>query len=101
MRAVLDQRHEPHLREGALPPTGPGQAELRPVLLRVRHVQAGAVEAGQPPATVPRPLGGGGGDRLHQLLVEPLQRRFSEPAAGLRDAALASNPDRLRTPEPA
>jgi len=40
-------------------------------------------------------------NRLHQLLVEPLQRRFSEPAAGLRDAALASNPDRLRTPEPA
>src|SRR3954469_4796360 len=47
--AVLDQRHEADLREGALATAGPGAAEGGLVLRRVGDVEAGAVQADQPP----------------------------------------------------
>jgi hypothetical protein len=99
--AVLHQRHETQLREGALAATGARRAERGAVRPGVGDVQAGAIQAGQPPAAIPRPLAGTGGDRLHQLFVEPPQRRLSQPATRLRDAALAGDLDRLGAPQPA
>src|SRR4051812_35455426 len=83
VRAVLDQRHQAQLRKSALASARPRHAELGAVLLGVGHVQAAAIQAGQPPTSIPRPLAGGSSNRLHQLLVEPAQGRLSEPAARL------------------
>jgi hypothetical protein len=43
MRAVLDQRHEPQLREGALATACARQTERGPVRLGIGHIQARAI----------------------------------------------------------
>ena len=101
VRAVLDQGHEADLREGALATAGLRTPEGATVLLGVGDVEAGAVQADQAPHPIPRPLGGRRRDRSHHPLVQPVQRLRTQARAGLRDAALAGHPDRLRTPEPA
>ena len=101
VRAVLDQRHETQLGESARAAAGLGTPEGGAVLLGVGHVQAGPVQADQPPLTVPRALGGGHRDRPRHPLVQATQRRLAQAGAGLRDAALARHLDRLGAPEPA
>jgi hypothetical protein len=71
VRAVLDQGHEAELREGARATAGLGAPEGGTVLRRVGHVEAGAVQADQPPLAVPRALGGGRRHRPHHRLVQP------------------------------
>src|SRR4051794_23889955 len=101
MRAILHQRHEAKLWEGTLAATGARSAEVSDVLGGVADIQAGAVQADQPPLPIPRPFGRARRNRLYHLLVQPAQRRFAQPTAGLRDATLARHLDRLRTPQPA
>jgi len=87
--------------EGALAAAGTRVAEGDAVLGRVGHIQAGPVQAHQPPRPIPRPLGGARRHRLHDLLVEPTQRPLAQTAARLRDAALARDLDRVGAPQPA
>src|SRR3954464_8609347 len=65
------------------------------------HIQAGPVQADQPPRPIPRPLGGSHRNRAHHLLVELAQRRLAQAGAGLRDTAPARHLDRPSAPEPA
>src|SRR5215208_1187702 len=101
MRAVLYQSHEAKLRESALATAGAWIPEAGAVLCGVSHIQAGAVQADQPPRPIPRPLAGAGRNRPDHLLIQLPQRRLAQAAAGLRDAALARHLDRLGAPEPA
>jgi hypothetical protein len=101
VRAILHQRHKAQLWEGALATAGPGHAKFDPVRRGVGHLQAGAIQADQPPVPVPRPLAGAGSDGAHHFLIEPAQRRFAQTTARLRNAALARHLDRLGTPQPA
>src|SRR5918993_1758423 len=101
VRAVLDQGHEAELREGALAPARLGAPERGTVLPGISDVEAGPVQADEAPLTVPGTLGGARRQRVRQTLVQAAQRRLAQAGAGLRDAALARHPDRLRTPQPA
>ena len=101
MRAVLHQSYEAKLRESALATAGARRPEAGTVLLGVGHIQAGAVQADQPPLPIPRPLGGVRRNRAHHLLVELAQRRLAQAGAGLRDTAPARHLDRPSAPEPA
>src|SRR3954464_13594814 len=67
----------------------------------MRHIQAGAVQAHQPPRPIPRSLGGVRRNRPDPLLIQPMQPRLAQAGAGLRDAAPARYLDRLSAPEPA
>src|SRR5215208_4051581 len=101
MRAVLYQSHEAKLREGALATAGARIPKAGAVLLGVGHIQAGAVQADQPPRPIPRPLGGVRRNRPDPLLIQAMQRRRAQAGAGLRNAAPARHLDRLSAPEPA
>jgi len=101
VRAVFHQRYEAELRERALATARAWIAKAGAVLGRVGHIQAGAVQAHQPPPSIPRPLGGARRHRQHDLLVEPAQRHLAQAAARLRDAALARDLDRVGAPQPA
>ena len=103
VRAVLDQGHEAELREGALATARLGATEGGAVLVGVGvgDVEAGAVQADQPPPPAPGAPRGGRRHGPHHLFVQAARRRLAQARAGLRDAALARHPDRLGAPEPA
>jgi hypothetical protein len=98
MRAVLDQGHEAELREGALATARLGAPEGGAVLVGVGDVEAGAVQADQPPPPVPGAPRGACRERPHHLLVQSPQRRLAQAGAGLRDAAPARHLGRLGAP---
>src|SRR5215213_9167736 len=98
VRAVLDQRHEAELGEGALATAGLRTPEGVAVLLGVGDVEAGTVQADQPPLSIPGTPRRGRRHGLYHLLVEQVQRLRAQARARLRATLTASAPHSQRSP---
>jgi hypothetical protein len=96
MRAVLHERDEAKLREGAVPPAGARPAKRRRVVRFIGHIQRAAVQAHQPQSVIPRPFARRTGDRLHHLVMQLAHHFPAQARARLGDPGPTSDldPDR-------